>query len=44
MARILRVLVAEVSGGRVRGRQRSGWMDSVKVTLGKRGMMVEAAR
>ena len=37
-------LVAEVSGGRVRGRPRIGWMDGVTVTLGKRGMMVEAAR
>ena len=39
-----RVLMAEVSGGRVRGRQRLGWMDSVKVALGNRGMTVEAAR
>ena len=39
-----RVLMAEVSGGRVRGRQRLGWMDGVKVTLGNRGMTVEAAR
>ena len=39
-----RVLMAEVSGGRVRGRQRLGWMDGVKVALGNRGMMVEAAR
>ena len=42
MARM--VLVAEVSGGRVRGRQRLGWMDGVKVALGNRGMTVEAAR
>ena len=35
-----RVLMAEVSGGR----QRLGWMDGVKVALGKRGMTVEAAR
>ena len=36
----------EVSGGRVRGRPRPrlGWMDGVKVALGNRGMMVEAAR
>ena len=27
-----RVLMAEVSGGRVRGRQRLGWMDGVKVS------------
>ena len=39
-----RVLMAEVSGGRVRGRPRLGWMDSVKVALGNRGMTVEAAR
>ena len=38
------VLMAEVSGGRVRGRPRLGWMDGVKVVLGNRGMMVEAAR
>ena len=38
-----RVLMAEVSGGRVRGR-RLGWMDGVKVELGNRGMTVEAAR
>ena len=31
-----RVLMAEVSGGRVRGRPRLGWMDSVKVALGNR--------
>ena len=34
-----RVLMAEVSGGRVRGRLRTGWMDGVKVPLGNRGMM-----
>ena len=39
-----RVLMAEVSGVRVRGRQRLGWMDCVKVALGNRGMTVEAAR
>ena len=39
-----RVLMAEVSGGRVRGRPRLGWMDDVKVTLGNRGKTVEAAR
>ena len=39
-----RVLMAEVSGGRVRGRLRLGWMDGVKVALGNRGMMVEAAQ
>ena len=39
-----RVLMAEVSGGRVRGRPRLGSMDSVKVALGNREMTVEAAR
>ena len=39
-----RVLMAEVSGGRVRGRPRLGWMYCVKVALGNRGMTVEAAR
>ena len=39
-----RVLMAEVSGGRVRGTQRLSWMDGVKVPLGNEGMTVEAAR
>ena len=39
-----RVLMAEVSGGRVRGRPRLGWMDGVKVALGNRGITVEAER
>ena len=39
-----RVLMAEVRGGRVRGRPRLGWMDGVKMALGNRGMTVEAAR
>ena len=39
-----RVLMAEVSGGLVRGRPRLGWMNGVKVALGNRGMTVEAAR
>ena len=39
-----RVLMAEVSGGRVRGIQRLGWMDGVKVALGNRGMTVEAVQ
>ena len=39
-----RVLMAEISGGRVWGRPRLGWMDGVKVALGNRGVMVEAAR
>ena len=36
-----RVLMAEVSGGRLRGRPRLGWMDGVKVALGNRGMRQE---
>ena len=39
-----RMLMAEVSGGRVRGRKRQGWMEGAKVALGNRGMPVEAAR
>ena len=39
-----RVLMADVSGGRVRRRPRLGWMDSVKVALGNSGMTVEAER
>ena len=39
-----RVLMEVVSGGRVRGRPRFGWMDDVKVALGNRGMTEEAAR
>ena len=39
-----RVLMAEVSGGRVRGRPRLGRMHGVKAALGNRGMMVEPAR
>ena len=38
------VLMAEVSGARVRGRPRLGWMDGVKVALCNRGMTMEAAR
>ena len=38
-----RVLMAEVSGRRVRGRSRLGWMDGVKVALGNRRITVEAA-
>ena len=41
---VRRMLMAKVSGGWVRGRPRLGWMNGVKVALGKRGMMVEAAR
>ena len=39
-----RVLIAVVSGGRVRGRPRLGWIDGVKMALNKRGMTVDAAR
>ena len=39
-----RVLMAEASGGRVRGRPRLGWIYGVKVSLGNRGMTVEAVR
>ena len=39
-----KVLMAGVSGGWVRGRPRLGWMDGVKVALGNRGTMLEAAR
>ena len=37
-----RVLMAEVSRGRVRGRPRLSWMDGVKMALGNIGMTVEA--
>ena len=39
-----RVMMADVSGGRGRGRSRFGWMEGVKVALSNRGMTVEAAR
>ena len=35
-----RVLMVKISGGRVQGRPRLGWMDGVKVALGNRGMTV----
>ena len=38
-----RVLVAEVSGGRVRERPRLSFMDGVKTSLANRIMTVEAA-
>ena len=41
--RATRVLMAEVSGGMVRGIPMLDWMDGVKVALGNRGMTVEAA-
>ena len=37
------VLMVEVSGWQVRGRQRLGWKD-VKVVLGNRGITVAAER
>ena len=39
-----RVLMAEVSGRRVRGRPKLGWIDGVKLALGNRGVTVKAAR
>ena len=39
-----RVLMADVSGGRVRSRPRLAWVDGVKVEMGNREMTVEAAR
>ena len=39
-----RVLMAEVSGGRVRWRPRLGWMDGVKVAIGNREMTVDTER
>ena len=36
--------MADVSGGWLWGRPRLGWMDGVKMALGSRGMMGEAAR
>ena len=41
---VRRVLMAKVSGGRVRGRPRLGWMGGVKMAMSNRGMTVEAAR
>ena len=37
-------LMAVGCGGRVRDRQRLGWMDGVKMDLGSTWMTVEAAR
>ena len=39
-----KVLMTNVTGGRVRGRSRLAWVDGVKVALGCRGMTVEAGR
>ena len=41
---VRRSLMAEVRGGRERGRPGSGRMDIVKVALDNRGMTVEAER
>ena len=38
-----RVSMAEVSGGRVRGRPRLGWIGGVKVALGNRGVTVHGS-
>ena len=39
---VRRVLMMKVSGGRIRGKPRSGWLNGVKVTFGSRGVTVEA--
>ena len=39
-----RVSMAEVSGGRIRGRPRLSWMDGVKMALSYRGMTEASAR
>ena len=39
-----RVLMAEVSGGGLRGRPRLAWMDGVKASLDNREMTMEAAQ
>ena len=39
-----RILMAEVSGGRVQGRPRLDWMDGVKVSLDNTGNTEESAR
>ena len=39
-----RVLMAEVSGGQVRGSPRFGWVDGVKVVLSNNGMTMECAK
>ena len=38
--RMVRMVLAEVNGGRVQGRQRIGWMDGVTMAFGSRGIMV----
>ena len=39
-----KVLMADVSEGRVRCRPRLGWMDGVKMALGRRGMTLQTGR
>ena len=39
-----RVLMAKLSGGRVRGRPKLGWVDGVKVALGSTKITVETER
>ena len=39
-----RVLISKVSGGRVRGRPRLGWVDGVEVAFGNKEKTVETAR
>ena len=39
-----RVLMTEVTDGRVRGRPRLGWVDDVKMALDNGGMTVAAAQ
>ena len=39
-----RVLMADVSGGRVQGRPRLGLMDGVKMALGRKEVTVEDAQ
>ena len=41
---VRKVLMADVSGRRVLGRPRLGWMNGVKMALSRREMTVEAAR
>ena len=40
----IRVMLAEISGERPRGRPRLGWMAGVTMALGSRLMMMEAER
>ena len=36
--------MADISGGRVRGRPRLGWIDGMNMAMGSRGMTLEAGR